>query len=68
MLIERRIPDHKWLDYSAEDRHSVKQICSDYASEWGWCLEWDYIWIRFTPENLVLANIKYPDITRILHG
>jgi len=63
-MIERRISEHRWNDLDEDEQHQIKRIVRRYASDFGFDFEFQYYWMRFTPENWLLANLADTKIER----
>lgn len=57
-MIERRISQHRWNDLDEDEQHRIKSVVREYANDFGFDFEFEYYWMRFTPEAWLMANIK----------
>ena len=55
--IEIRIARYAWDDMSADKQGAIKQLSQQYAYDIGYDWEFEFFWLRFTPENWMLLNI-----------
>ena len=60
--VEIRIGRHIWEDLTEEQQGAVKQLSQQYAYDFGYDWQWEFFWIRFTPENWVMVNVKEPQL------
>ena len=60
--VEVRISQHIWQMLSEEQQAAVKTLAQQYAYDFGYDMHWEFFWIRFTPENWVLVNVKEPEL------
>ena len=56
--VEIRIGVYIWQELSEEQHALVKTLSQKYAYDFGYDMEWEFFWIRFTPENWLLANLQ----------
>ena len=55
--IEIRIARYAWDDLQEEQQQAVKQLSQQYAYDFGYDWEFEFFWLRFTPENWLLLNL-----------
>lgn len=55
--IEIRIARYAWDDMQEEQQQAVKQLSQQYAYDFGYDWEFEFFWLRFTPENWLLLNL-----------
>lgn len=59
-MIRKTISSYIWQLLDEDQQLSVKQMCSQYASDHTFDYEFSYYKILFTDENLLLATLKDP--------
>jgi hypothetical protein len=60
--VEIRISRALWELLTEEQQAAVKTLSQKYAYDFGYDLEWEFFWIRFTPENWLLANLTEAEL------
>ena len=58
--VECRISRHRWEMLDEDAQHQVKVLSQEFAEDFGIEWEFDYYWIRFIPEQFLLAKLKFP--------
>lgn len=61
-MIELRINTWEFGELSHNLQALTNVMVREYATEWGLDHDFDYYWLQITPEQFVMANIKYPDV------
>jgi hypothetical protein len=66
-LIEVRISDYEIEMLSLKLFEELKDMIREYGRDGGYDREYSYLWARFSPEQWMLVNVKFPQLTQHLH-
>lgn len=55
--VEVRIGRHIWEEMTEEQQAAVKELSQRYAYDFGYDWQWEFFWLKFTPENWLMINM-----------
>jgi hypothetical protein len=61
-MIELRISHWEFAAWPEDLKWQTNCMCREYGQTWGLDHEFMFYWIKLTPAQYLLANLKYTDV------
>lgn len=61
-MIELRISHWEFEEFNEQLAAQTRAMCREYGTTWGMDHEFMFYWIKLTPSQYLMANLKYTDV------
>ena len=62
--VEVRIGRYVWEEMTEEQQAAVKKLSQRYAYDFGYDWEFEFFWLKFTPENWLMINLHDQELIK----